>query len=216
MNLYRKAKGFTLIEGIITIVLLAIAMITLISFLFPQVERSAIPYYQARSAAMGEAILNQVLARQFDQNSDPNGDSVYRCGENDQKGQFINCSAIGSNPNPVTLGPDGELEKSQPQYSNDVDDFIGCWGTKEQCQGYKDLHTIDRSKYPNTLMALIPSSDNAKYKHIFAVINVEYDRPDLVALKKQSQPQPYLKKIIVTVNAGRYGKYDYIAYKGNY
>lgn len=216
MSIYRKAKGFTLIEGVITIVLLAIAMITLISFLFPQVERSAIPYYQARSSAIAEAILNEVLARQFDQNSAPNGDSVYRCGEDNQQGLFIDCSATGARPNPAILGPDTPLERSQPQYSNDVDDFIGCWGTKEQCQGYKDLHTIDRSKYPNTLMALVPSIDNAKYKHIFAVINVQYDSPDLAELKKQSQPKPQLKKITVTVNAGRYGKYDYIAYKGNY
>ena len=208
MNLYRKAKGFTLIEGIITIVLLAIAMITLISFLFPQVERSAIPYYQARSAAMGEAILNQVLARQFDQNSDPNGDSVYRCGEDDQKGQFINCSATGAYPKPKTLGPDGKLEQSQPQYSNDVDDFIGCWGTAQQCP---QTYTYNGKAYKKPTLAsrrgnlvdLVPSLPDSDYTHIFATINVE--------VVGQS-----LKKVIVNVNAGRYGKYDYIAYKGNY
>ena len=76
-----RQSGFTLIEGIITIVILGIAMVTLTSFLFPQVERSAAPYYQARAAAIGNAFLNEILSRNFDENSDPFGDSVVRCGE---------------------------------------------------------------------------------------------------------------------------------------
>ena len=220
MNTYIKQRGFTLIEGIIAIVLLAIAMITLVSFLFPQVERSAVPHYQARSAAIADAIFNEILARQFDEKSDPNGDSVYRCGENDQNNKFIYCSATGKRitpqPLPISLGPDTPSEKSNPENSNDVDDFIGCWGTIEQCYGYEDLHNIDRSKFPNTLIALIPSLDTANYQHIFAVIKVEYVRPNLEQLNQELKPEPKLKKITVKVDAGRYGSYDYIAYRGNY
>ncbi|WP_284633943.1 type IV pilus modification PilV family protein [Photobacterium damselae] len=125
MSTNLKSRGFTLIEGIITIVLLAIAMITLTSFLFPQLERSAIPMYQAKSAAIADAVFNEILSRQFDQNSDPLGDSVYRCGEAYPSAVS---GAMTTNLCSKVLGPDDELEKAQPQYSNDVDDFIGCWG----------------------------------------------------------------------------------------
>ncbi|PSV26683.1 prepilin-type N-terminal cleavage/methylation domain-containing protein [Photobacterium sp. GB-56] len=202
MNTHIKQRGFTLIEGIITIVLLAIAMITLVSFLFPQVERSAIPQYQARSAAMADAIFNEILARQFDQNSNPNGDSVYRC-EDDAKG----------NPNPCTLparlGPDDFLEATNPAMANDVDDFIGCWGDTTQCP---NPYTYNGNNYVKPsltsrrgeLTDLVPSLSTANYTHIHATINVEYVASQL------------LKKITVSVDAGRYGKYDYIAYRGNY
>lgn len=205
MNTHIKQRGFTLIEGIITIVLLAIAMITLVSFLFPQVERSAVPHYQARSAAMADAIFNEILARQFDQNSNPNGDSVYRCGEDDAKG----------NPNPCTLparlGPDDLLEATNPAMANDVDDFIGCWGDTTQCP---NTYTYNGNNYVKPsltsrrgeLTDLVPSLSTANYAHIYATINVE----------DMSESQQTLKKITVGVDAGRYGKYDYIAYRGNY
>ncbi|KJG01153.1 type IV pilus modification PilV family protein [Photobacterium angustum] len=204
MNTYIKQCGFTLIEGIITIVLLAIAMITLVSFLFPQVERSAVPHYQARSAAMADAIFNEILARQFDQHSDPNGDSVYRCDEKKAKDIFISSCTFATR-----LGPDDPLEAANPAMANDVDDFIGCWGDTTQCP---NPYTYNGNNYVKPsltsrrgeLTDLVPSLSTANYTHIHATINVEY---------VPSQP---LKKITVSVDAGRYGKYDYIAYRGNY
>ncbi|KJF94358.1 type IV pilus modification PilV family protein [Photobacterium angustum] len=203
MNTHIKQRGFTLIEGIITIVLLAIAMITLVSFLFPQVERSAVPQYQARSAAMADAIFNEILARQFDQNSNPNGDSVYRCGEDDAKGNSNPCTL------PARLGPDDLLEATNPAMANDVDDFIGCWGDTTQCPNtytYNDNNYVTPSltSRRGELTDLVPSLSTVNYTHIHATINVEY------------VPSLLLKKITVSVDAGRYGKYDYIAYRGNY
>ncbi|MCG3862835.1 MULTISPECIES: type II secretion system protein [unclassified Photobacterium] len=204
MNTHIKQRGFTLIEGIITIVLLAIAMITLVSFLFPQVERSAVPHYQARSAAMADAIFNEILARQFDQKSDPYGDSVYRCGENTAQDKENPCTLA------LRFGPDSLDEATKPEYSNDVDDFIGCWGDSKQCpEPYKYLDGKAYKKPTMTsrrgdLVTLFPSLADGDYTHIFATIDV-----------KEVADKP-LKKIILTVNAGRYGKYDYIAYKGNY
>ncbi|MZG57099.1 type IV pilus modification PilV family protein [Photobacterium lucens] len=209
MNTYIKQRGFTLIEGIITIVLLAIAMITLVSFLFPQVERSAVPHYQARSAVIADAIFNEILARQFDEKSDPNGDSVYRCGENDAEGTLIECTATDR------FGPDSPQEASNSAFSNDVDDFIGCWGNTEQCPDsyiYSDSAYVKPSltSRRGDLIDLMPSQksdsaiNNADYTHIHATVEVS---------EVPSQP---LKKITVKVDAGRYGSYDYIAYRGNY
>ncbi|KJG36999.1 pili assembly chaperone [Photobacterium angustum] len=205
MNTYIKQRGFTLIEGIITIVLLAIAMITLVSFLFPQVERSAVPQYQARSAAMADAIFNEILARQFDQNSNPNGDSVYRCDEENAQGNRNPCTL------PARLGPDDLLEATNSAMANDVDDFIGCWGDTTQCP---NPYTYNGNNYVKPsltsrrgeLTDLVPSLSTANYSHIYATINVE----------NISESLQTLKKITVNVDAGRYGKYHYIAYRGNY
>ena len=205
MNTHIKQRGFTLIEGIITIVLLAIAMITLVSFLFPQVERSAVPQYQARSAAMADAIFNEILARQFDQNSNLNGDSVYRCDEKNAQGKSNPCTL------PARLGPDDLLEATNPAMANDVDDFIGCWGDTTQCP---NTYTYNGNNYVKPsltsrrgeLTDLVPSLSTANYAHIYATINVE----------DMSESLQTLKKITVSVDAGRYGKYGYIAYRGNY
>ena len=91
---------------------------------------------------------------------------------------------------------------------NDVDDFIGCWGTAQQCP---QTYTYNGKAYKKPTLAsrrgnlidLVPSLPDGDYTHIFATINVE-------------AAGPALKKVIVNVNAGRYGNYDYIAYKGNY
>lgn len=209
MNTHIKQRGFTLIEGIITIVLLAIAMITLVSFLFPQVERSAVPHYQARSAAIADAIFNEILSRQFDEHSNPNGDTVYRCNETTSKGVDNKCTLE------TRFGPDNSLEASNSALANDVDDFIGCWGDTEQCP---DNYIYSESAYVKPsltsrrgdLIDLMPSQksdsaiNNADYTHIYATVDVNYG---------SSQT---LKKITVKVDAGRYGSYDYMAYRGNY
>lgn len=199
-------SGFTLVEGVITIVLLGIAMVTLVSFLFPQVERSAEPHYQARSAAMADAIFNEILARHYDQQSDPYGNSVYRCDEKNADDQ----------PNPCTVaalwGPDTESEATDSQFANDVDDFIGCWGNQTQCP---NVYVFDPNKRQpprltdqrgelTALMPMLSPAEAVDYTHIHAVVNVEP-----VATRA-------MKKITLTIVSGRYGTYHYTAYRGNY
>ncbi len=75
-----RQQGFTLIESIVAMVIIAIAMVTLISFLYPQIERSATPHYQTRAAHLGQSLLSQILARGFDHNSDFDG-GKKRCGK---------------------------------------------------------------------------------------------------------------------------------------
>ena len=62
-----QARGFTLIESIVVIVVMGIAMLTITSFLVPQVSRSADPHYQTRAAALGQSVMTLILARKFDQ-----------------------------------------------------------------------------------------------------------------------------------------------------
>ncbi|WCE30009.1 type II secretion system protein [Vibrio sp. SCSIO 43137] len=117
---YRQ-KGFTLIESIVAIVVMGVAMVTLTSLLFPQFQDSAKPQYEVRAAALANSLLTEVMARRYDENSNPDGE-VVRCGEGD----------------PCTLqsafGPDGT--ESDPASFDDVDDYIGCWTTNTASNAY--------------------------------------------------------------------------------
>lgn len=108
-NIVKKRAGFTLIEMIAGIVIMAIAMTALTAVLFPHAKRSVDPVYQVRAAELGQSLMNEVMGKAFDENTDLN--SGIRCGENS-----TSCTAAGS------LGP--ESGESVDEY-NDVDDYHG-------------------------------------------------------------------------------------------
>ena len=101
-------QGFTLIELIITIVVMAIAFTALGIGLVTAVRDSVDPVVSMRAAALGQAYLDEIVGRQFDENSGLGG--VTRC---DEAGQPA-CSN--------SFGPEaGETRAS----FDDVDDFHG-------------------------------------------------------------------------------------------
>lgn len=110
-------KGLTLIESIVGIVILGFALSVLVSGVFTSSSTSHKAIYQAQAATLGHSVVTDILSRQFDENSDPNG-GKYRCGEKNDSGILISCS--------TNLGKDG-IETIAATF-NDVDDFIGCWG----------------------------------------------------------------------------------------
>ncbi|WP_046220612.1 type IV pilus modification PilV family protein [Photobacterium halotolerans] len=197
---YRQQQGFTLIEGIIAIVMMAIAMVTLISFLFPRAEESAVPHYQARAAAIGQAVLNEVLSRKFDEASDPFNDSVIRCGEDG----FV-CSAPGN------LGADvGEVNSGflNVGAADDVDDFIGCWGSVTQCNG----STLTRRGGLQDLVT-VSAAEQSDYRNIYLEIRVRYENDAFNGAATTVSPQ---KRIDVLVRTSRYGEYPFTAFRSNY
>ncbi|WP_419571244.1 type IV pilus modification PilV family protein [Rheinheimera sp.] len=104
------AKGFTLLEIIIGIVVLGISLVVITGALGPLFKQSTDPWHQVRAAELGHSLLNEIMARSFDQNSD-RASGVFRCGENN-----TSCTACN------LLGPEsGETRTS----FNDVDDFNG-------------------------------------------------------------------------------------------
>lgn len=101
-------RGFTLIEIIIGIVVLAISIVLLTVLVFPQAQRSAEPLLQQRAAALGEAFLQEINGKSFDENSDRSGGAV-RCGEAGAPACTL----------PANLGPDAENRED----FDDVDDY---------------------------------------------------------------------------------------------
>ena len=108
VNRQKNTAGFTLIELIAGIVIMAVAMTALTAVLFPHANRSVDPVYQVRAAELGQSLINEVMGKAFDENTNLN--TGIRCGESGTV-----CTAINA------LGPDGETVN---QY-DDVDDYNG-------------------------------------------------------------------------------------------
>jgi MSHA pilin protein MshD len=110
----KAVKGFTLIEIIVGIVVLAVALVVITSALGPLYKSASNPWHQVRAAELGHSLLNEIMGRSFDENSDRAG-GEFRCGE----AGFTACSAFCTNAAVNTA----EAE-TRPGY-DDVDDFNG-------------------------------------------------------------------------------------------
>lgn len=100
--------GFTLVEIIVGLVTLGLSFVILTIIIFPQAQRSAEPVLQIRAAALGQALLDEIMSKGFDQQSDFTGGQL-RCGE---VGAPL-CTA------PEDLGSESESREA----FNDVDDY---------------------------------------------------------------------------------------------
>lgn len=103
-----RQHGVTLIELIVGIVVLGISLAIITSVLGPLAIKSADPWHQVRAAQLGQSLMNEILAKSFDENSSRSG-SLLRCNESGAPA----CTVVGS------FGPDGE---TRSQF-DDVDDF---------------------------------------------------------------------------------------------
>ncbi|PKG97786.1 prepilin-type N-terminal cleavage/methylation domain-containing protein [Paraglaciecola sp. MB-3u-78] len=105
--LANKASGFTLIELVIGIVVFSIALVLFTSLIVPQAIRSVDPIFQVRASELGQALMNEIVSKSFDEKSDRTGGATP-----------CDATCIGS----INLGPDdGESRTSY----NDVDDYHG-------------------------------------------------------------------------------------------
>ena len=105
-------RGVTLIELVIGITVLAVALTLITAVLSPLFVRSTDPWHQVRAAELGHSLMNEILARSFDEQSDRSG-GLLRCDE----------VTLGAEPctAEANFGPDGETRL----WFNDVDDFDG-------------------------------------------------------------------------------------------
>ena len=106
----KASKGFTLIELIVGIVVLSISFSLLITLILPLSEKSAEQLHQVRAAELGQSMMNEILARAFDEESDMAG-GLIRCGESTTL-----CTSASN------LGADSG-EDTRVLF-NDVDDYI--------------------------------------------------------------------------------------------
>jgi len=73
-------QGFTLIETIVGIVVLSIAFAIFTSLIYPLANQSAEQVHQIKAAELGQSMINEILGKAFDENSEMSG-GLVRCGE---------------------------------------------------------------------------------------------------------------------------------------
>ena len=187
-------NGFTLIELIIGIVILSITLTIITGLLAPQARQSADPVVQIRATALGQALMNEILAKSFDQQSQRNAPWL-RCGE----GTLV-CTVQSS------FGPDClDSSKTPPACSgsslesrttfNDVDD-------------YHDL-TLNSDAQFAAFFGL--SSDY--YKGFSLSVTVGYDDNYNGTGSSTNKTAKIVTIEIIASNDERYG---FSAYRGNY
>lgn len=90
-NFRRRPSAFTLIEIIVTIVVTAIAFTAMSVWIFNANLSSVDPIISTRAAELGQAYLEEILAKRFDENTASGG--ILRC---DESGQPVCSSSFGA------------------------------------------------------------------------------------------------------------------------
>lgn len=75
----KKQLGFSLIELVITIVVLGIALTALSSSLFNAVGKNADPLWQTKATQLSQAYLDEILAMKYQEDSLIEGNTVGTC-----------------------------------------------------------------------------------------------------------------------------------------
>jgi MSHA pilin protein MshD len=116
----KQSKGFTLIELVIGIVVIAIVTLVVTAGLGSLFRQTVDPWQQVRAAELGQSLMNDIMARKFDESNT----AVLRCSGNaadcTNPPEALVCPDIG-NPLPNTEGNETRSD------FDDVDDF-NCLG----------------------------------------------------------------------------------------
>ncbi|KTG28575.1 pili assembly chaperone [Idiomarina sp. WRN-38] len=122
----KQQQGFTLIELIAGIVVIAIVTLVVTTGLGQLFRQSVDPWQQVRATEVGQSLMNEIMARRFDENSNV-GNQYVRCFEG--SGSCTTpapCPSDGSTPN---------AEEAQRKQFDDVDDYNGLKLTGAELSG---------------------------------------------------------------------------------
>lgn len=128
-SVFAKQCGVTLIEMVVTIVIMAIALFGVTTAISLAISRSSDVLLEARAMALAQSYLDEITAKRFDENSAPRGIPPCRS----------NCTIAGS------FGPDGG-ETARQDY-DDVDDYDGLIEGFDQITPLQDVEGNDRTGY---------------------------------------------------------------------
>ena len=116
----RQNDGFTLVEIVITIVILGAVAGILVPF-FNAITHSPDPVIRERAISLGQAMMDEIMAKRWDENT-PMGGGPICTGESPNQGirpTLIDACVTSATP-AATLGPDG----AEPRIDfDDVDDY---------------------------------------------------------------------------------------------
>ncbi|HEH9441215.1 TPA: prepilin-type N-terminal cleavage/methylation domain-containing protein [Aeromonas sobria] len=181
-------RGFTLIELIVGIVLLAVALTGILGLLINQAPQAVDPVQQVRAAQLAQRLSGEILQKSFDEQSDHNG-GRYRCGE-----QVV---GVTTSPCSSSYGTDSE---PAPYAYNDVDDF----------------DTAGNWLNANTLTQTAAGSSGEEYRNYQVKIVVSAVDFSDGTFKSCTAPCSVGKRIDLQVKLPDGSVLDFSFYRGNY
>jgi len=104
----KHSFGATLIELVITIVILSIAMLAVVSVYINAIERNADPLIYARSVELGQAFLDEILTKKYDHNTPVGG---------------VPAAGSGGGAPALSVALTNDSGETSRALYNDVDDF---------------------------------------------------------------------------------------------
>ncbi|WP_194756224.1 type IV pilus modification PilV family protein [Aliidiomarina indica] len=183
----KQQSGFTLVELVVGIVTLGIALAVLSALIFPQAQRSTVPFQQMKAAQLGQSLMDEILNKAFDEQSIRPG--ALRCDEIEGEPEFVACTSQ------MMLGP----EESDRSDFNDVDDFHELELTLSQLED-----TLGRSLEPY-------------FTGFSAAVRVFYDADlSATENTSTSQNTALFKRVEVTITLPDGSEAVFAGYRGNY
>jgi len=182
-----RQGGLTLIEMVLTILILSIALVTISAVLSGGLGRSSDTTQELRSVALAQSYLDEILGKRFDENSAPRG--IPPCSGT--------CTAEGS------FGPDGgELREDY----DDVDDYHGLDQGAGQVTPLQDAAGATRTGY-----------DNFRVQISVRYIDIGVEEVNLGVAANDLDDNEDAKLITVTVSyTADTSGVSYSAYKANF
>ena len=118
----KKTAGFTLIELVLTIVILGFSAVIIIPF-FSAITHSPDPVLREKAIGLGQAMMDEITAKKWDENSPVGGGPICTGESNSKVTRPSLIDACVTNATPVAdLDPDGTETRVN---FNDVDDYNG-------------------------------------------------------------------------------------------
>lgn len=190
MILRTPQRGLTLIEMVVTIVILAISLIAISGIFSSGVGRSADTTVELRATALAQSYLDEILGKRFDERSHPRGIPPCRS----------NCTTFGN------FGPDGGETRSQ---YDDVDDYHGLDEGEGQPNPLQDANGDPRTGY---------DSFRVRVAVRYMDIGASGEEESLAVAANDLDDDQDAKLITVTVNFLNSGTEGvrYSAYKSNF
>ena len=148
---YQRQRGITLVELVITIAVLAIALLAITLTLSEGISRSSDTLLELRAVALAQAYLDEAVGKRFDENSANNG--VPPC-------RAPGTSGVPLNRQCTTSGALGAEEALRQRY-DDVDD-------------YDDINEGAGVAAPNDTLKDAQGNDRVGYDGFTVSIDVRY------------------------------------------
>jgi MSHA pilin protein MshD len=154
----KNQQGFTLIELIVGIVVLTLSLSIVTTLIAPAEEQSADNILQIKASELAQSLMNDIMSRAFDDNSDMSGSRI-RCGE-PLDGEDNLCT--------TTIGVESDEDINDRNTFDDVDDFDGFEERVNSTDdlldgGYSQFAILVSVSYAGTELGL---ADNALAKRI--------------------------------------------------